>query len=184
MRCFSFDPPDEGLVALDDIGDSARLAYPDAFLLRLQLDPAKGGWPEPASIWYPVPPKGYVSLGCVVERGFKPPDADHTNVRCVRTDITTPKTFAGKCAWKWAPRDMPGLSYCIWPIFNEVSDNTSFSINCRAALQYSYCTLLVFDGLTCWSSTKSAALTFIDHSLASVLGSLMVCSANFAASCK
>jgi hypothetical protein len=49
------------------------------------------------SIWYPVPPDGYRSLGYVCQSGYNAPSI--ANYACVRKDYTT-ETTVGSLIWK------------------------------------------------------------------------------------
>jgi Vacuolar protein sorting-associated protein 62 len=48
------------------------------------------------SIWYPVPPNGYITIGFVGQTGYTKPYIP--NYRCVRRDLTTPAQ-AGALIW-------------------------------------------------------------------------------------
>ncbi|CAI6011358.1 unnamed protein product [Closterium sp. NIES-65] len=111
-----FDPPDAGLLLLDDL-DSGRVAAPLSFLHKLTL--AAPAWPEEASVWFPLAPPGYVALGCVVTRGREPPSAG-LGVRCVRADLLAPKGFAGRPAWTVGVPPKGESIASFWPVINQV----------------------------------------------------------------
>tara|TARA_R110000751_G_scaffold307401_1_gene428478 strand:+ start:39444 stop:41333 length:1890 start_codon:yes stop_codon:yes gene_type:complete len=48
---------------------------------------------EEGSFWLPLAPQGYVSIGCVVQRGYDEPDI--ANYRCIRADQVEPGTLGG-----------------------------------------------------------------------------------------
>ncbi|HNV72648.1 MAG TPA: Vps62-related protein, partial [Candidatus Ozemobacteraceae bacterium] len=61
---------------------------------RWVWDSEKSGADRKGSIWYPVPPAGYVSLGLVAQNSWSKPD-DLGIVRCVRSDIVLPGKWIG-----------------------------------------------------------------------------------------
>lgn len=48
---------------------------------------AGSGADQQGSIWQPIPPKGYVAMGCVAQRGHDKPDTNA--IRCIRQDLVT-----------------------------------------------------------------------------------------------
>lgn len=107
-------------MALDESAEGGRLARPVSFIVRMQLDQESGGWPEAAAVWFPVPPPGYVSLGCVVEKGLAAPSIAATPVRCLRLDLACSKGFRSKAVWRFAPIKAQQLTMAIWAVLNEV----------------------------------------------------------------
>lgn len=65
-----------------DGGDGVLLKAPVNY--KKVWDTDGSGAKTTASIWYPVPPDGYVSLGCIAVQGKDKPSP--TNLRCVRLD--------------------------------------------------------------------------------------------------
>lgn len=57
-------------------------------------DDKKSGADWDGSFWYPVPPKGYVSLGVVTQRSHAKP-TDLGIMRCVRSDLILPGRYIG-----------------------------------------------------------------------------------------
>ncbi len=57
-------------------------------------DDKKSGADWDGSFWYPVPPKGYVSLGVVTQRNHSKP-TDMGIMRCVRADLVYPGKYIG-----------------------------------------------------------------------------------------
>jgi len=57
-------------------------------------DDKKSGADWDGSFWYPVPPKGYVSLGVVTQRNHSKP-TDMGIMRCVREDLVYPGKYIG-----------------------------------------------------------------------------------------
>lgn len=53
---------------------------------RVWID-AGSGASKQGSIWQPIPPQGYVAMGCVAQTGYNKPGPDA--VRCVRKDLVT-----------------------------------------------------------------------------------------------
>jgi hypothetical protein len=69
--------------AIDDDPDRPLLKPPIAFN-QVWNDKGSGG-DHDGSIWYPVPPDGYVSLGFVANGGYHPPTIP--NYACLRRDL-------------------------------------------------------------------------------------------------
>ena len=74
------------VVAAKDITESqTALAAPTGFQ-QVWTDKGSGAYQD-GSIWLPVPPPGYVPLGCVVQVGYSTPSTDV--MMCVREDLVT-----------------------------------------------------------------------------------------------
>jgi vacuolar protein sorting-associated protein 13A/C len=58
--------------------------------------------PEHCCVWMPVAPPGYISLGCVAERGLSPPSL--SSVRCIRSDMVTSGSLSD-CIYYFPPDD-------------------------------------------------------------------------------
>ncbi|KAG0559465.1 hypothetical protein KC19_10G107200 [Ceratodon purpureus] len=57
---------------------------------------------EHCCVWMPVAPEGYISLGCVAERGLSPPSL--SSVRCIRSDMVTSGALSD-CIYYCPPDD-------------------------------------------------------------------------------
>lgn len=64
------------------------------------------------SIWRPIAPEGYVSLGLAAGKGFAPPDIDI--FRCVRKDLVV-ESPAGQCIWEDKATGAP-TDFSAWDI--------------------------------------------------------------------
>ncbi|MEM1177533.1 MAG: Vps62-related protein [Acidobacteriota bacterium] len=47
---------------------------------------------EDGSLWIPIAPAGYVTLGCIAQRGYDTPT--RSDIRCVRSDLVTEGRFS------------------------------------------------------------------------------------------
>lgn len=90
------DSPPEGVAqvvkAVNDDPQNPLLKAPDSYR---QLW-ANGG-NIPGSIWYPVPPDGYISLGCICDAG-NPTQPTVPSYRCLRRDLVD-SSQAGTSIW-------------------------------------------------------------------------------------
>ncbi|XP_024384462.1 uncharacterized protein [Physcomitrium patens] len=77
-------------------------------------------------VWMPIAPPGYLSLGCVAERGLSPPSL--SSVRCIRSDMVTSGSLSD-CIYYCPPDD--GGRYkngcSIWRVENAAG---SFYAHC------------------------------------------------------
>ena len=97
------------------------LPYPDVSLLSAR-PPIPQVWREtdsgaelPVTIWFPVPPPGYVALGCVAEPGHYEPDPNV--VRCVARTAVQPAELGRLAIW----RDHKGAALwkcSMWQVHN------------------------------------------------------------------
>lgn len=78
--------------ALDDDPQNPLLKEPDNYRLLW----ANGG-NVPGTIWYPVPPDGYVSLGCICDAS-NPDQPSAPSYRCLRRDLVD-GSQAGALIW-------------------------------------------------------------------------------------
>lgn len=90
-------PPSQVVVALSNT--YGRVRKPLGFRLVHTLpgsldlvDSKKSNEQNDCSIWVPVPPRGYLALGCVVNSGNQPPS--NNVVYCLRSDLVTSATFS------------------------------------------------------------------------------------------
>jgi len=90
-------PPSQVVVAVSNT--YGRVRKPLGFrLLRVLpgsldlIDSPQSTEENECSIWIPVPPPGYLALGCVVNIGRLPP-SNHV-VYCLRSDLVTSATFS------------------------------------------------------------------------------------------
>ncbi|WVZ75446.1 hypothetical protein U9M48_023496 [Paspalum notatum var. saurae] len=70
------------------------------------------------SIWVPVPPPGYLALGCVVNVGRLPP-SKHV-VYCLRSDLVTSATFSD-CIHTHSPASGIISGFSIWRVDNVIA---------------------------------------------------------------
>ena len=97
-----FKPPQRCLVVRDD-GDGA-LAAPTSFVQVFRDTGSRARKPEnkegTLALWRPVPPPGYVALGCVATANHRTPSADC--VRCVRRDLVSETASPTVVVWTTA----------------------------------------------------------------------------------
>ncbi|XP_062223332.1 uncharacterized protein LOC133922148 [Phragmites australis] len=82
------------------------------------IDSSQSTEENECSIWIPVPPPGYLSLGCVVNIGRQPP-SNHV-VYCLRSDLATSASFSD-CIHTLLPA--PGIisGFSIWRVDNVIA---------------------------------------------------------------
>ncbi|KAL6634351.1 hypothetical protein ACP70R_027022 [Stipagrostis hirtigluma subsp. patula] len=82
------------------------------------IDSSQSTEENECSIWIPVPPPGYLALGCVVNIGRQPP-SNHA-VYCLRSDLVTSATFSD-CIHTLTPA--PGIisGFSIWRVDNVIA---------------------------------------------------------------
>lgn len=97
LHLFRSVPPSQVVVAVSNT--YGRVRKPIGFNLvhvlpgSLNLiDSSQSTVENECSIWIPVPPPGYIALGCVVNIGRQPP-SNHV-VYCLRSDLVTSATFS------------------------------------------------------------------------------------------
>uniref|UniRef100_A0ACD5YZI2 Uncharacterized protein n=1 Tax=Avena sativa TaxID=4498 RepID=A0ACD5YZI2_AVESA len=112
-------PPSQVVVAVSNT--YGRVRKPLGFRLvhtlpeSLELADSKKSTEEnDCSIWIPLPPPGYLAIGCVVNSGRQPPS--NNVVYCLRSDLVTSAAFSD-CLLS-APRMLSGFS--IWRVDNVV----------------------------------------------------------------
>uniref|UniRef100_A0A175YPS3 Uncharacterized protein n=1 Tax=Daucus carota subsp. sativus TaxID=79200 RepID=A0A175YPS3_DAUCS len=69
------------------------------------------------SIWKPIPPQGYIALGCVAHRGSQPPPT-HI-IHCVRSDLVTSARYS-ECIFCSSPNPSFLSGFSIWHLDNVV----------------------------------------------------------------
>ncbi|KAK9136608.1 hypothetical protein Sjap_007202 [Stephania japonica] len=69
------------------------------------------------SLWMPVPPPGYLTLGCVAHPGDQPPPT-HV-VYCIRADLATSSAFK-ECMFSIPPNPRFSSGFSIWRVDNAV----------------------------------------------------------------
>ncbi|KAK9139107.1 hypothetical protein Scep_008788 [Stephania cephalantha] len=69
------------------------------------------------SLWMPVPPPGYLTLGCVAHLGDQPPPT-HV-VYCIRADLATSSAFK-ECMFSIPPNPRFTSGFSIWRVDNAV----------------------------------------------------------------
>lgn len=89
-------PPSQVVVAVSNTYGRVRkpLGFRLVHVLPGQdvIDSSQSTEANECSIWIPVPPPGYLALGCVVNTGRLPP-SNHV-VYCLRSDLVTSATFS------------------------------------------------------------------------------------------
>ncbi|WOL09557.1 hypothetical protein Cni_G18310 [Canna indica] len=83
-------------IALHDPGDESFLKAPQDFQLVGRAKKQKGT--ETISFWFPVPPPGFVALGCIASKG-SPKSDEISLLRCIRSDMVTGDQFADESIW-------------------------------------------------------------------------------------
>lgn len=116
-------PPSQVVVALSNT--YGRVRKPLGFrLVRILpgsldlMDSSQSNEENECSIWTPVPPPGYLALGCVVNIGRQPP-SNHV-VYCLRSDLVTSAAFSDCIhTLSSAPGMLSGFS--IWRVDNVIA---------------------------------------------------------------
>ncbi|OVA16691.1 Peroxin/Ferlin domain [Macleaya cordata] len=88
-----------------------------ASILELEGDGEQSDIDGDCSLWMPIPPPGYLAVGCVAHIGSQPPP-NHI-VYCIRSDLVTTTTYS-ECIFsiQSTPRFLSGFS--IWRLDNVV----------------------------------------------------------------
>lgn len=94
VRCV---PPSQVVVAVSNTYGRVRkpLGFRLVHVLPVsleQMNSSQAAEDNECSIWIPVPPPGYIALGCVVNIGRQPP-SNHV-VYCLRSDLVTSTAFS------------------------------------------------------------------------------------------
>ncbi|KAK3157946.1 hypothetical protein QOZ80_2AG0130600 [Eleusine coracana subsp. coracana] len=123
------EPPSQVVVAVSNT--YGRVRKPIGFRLvhilpgSLNLvDSSQSTVENECSIWIPVPPPGYLALGCVVNIGKQPP-SNHV-VYCLRSDLVTSATFSD-CIHTISPASGIISGFSIWRVDNVIA---SFRAHC------------------------------------------------------
>ncbi|KAL6841988.1 hypothetical protein ACP4OV_028188 [Aristida adscensionis] len=116
-------PPSQVVVAISNTYGRVRkpVGFRLVHILPGSLDlvgAAQSAEENECSIWVPVPPPGYLALGCVVNVGRLPP-SNHV-VYCLRSDLVTSATFSD-CIHTLT--SAPGLisGFSIWRVENMIA---------------------------------------------------------------
>lgn len=75
------------------------------------------------SLWTPIPPPGYLALGCVAQIGNQPPP-NHI-VYCIRADLATSTAYSA-CMFNASPNNKYPSGFSIWRLDNLLG---SFYVN-------------------------------------------------------
>lgn len=113
--CLRFEPPALGLVFKCD--NSAIAANPVQFtkvahIIRKGLDDA--------FFWYPIPPPGYASLGCIVTRIDEVPNKD--SFCCPRIDFVNQANVSDEPLSR-SSSSKGSSCWSIWKVENQVLNN-------------------------------------------------------------
>ncbi|ONK67151.1 uncharacterized protein A4U43_C06F16540 [Asparagus officinalis] len=113
-------PPSQAVIAVSNT--YGRVRKPTGFKLIGSFSKLQGMAEEcflnnntDCSIWMPIPPPGYLALGCVTHVGNQPPP-NHI-VYCLRSDLATSATFSD-CMLYVPPDIRVGSGFGIWHIDN------------------------------------------------------------------
>lgn len=90
-----YEQPNSAIV-LRDTGDETLLKPPVSFQLVGRIKKQRGS--DGISFWYPEPPTGYTSLGCIASKNVPRPD-DFPSLRCIRSDMLTSGNFPEESIW-------------------------------------------------------------------------------------
>lgn len=93
------------------------MAKPVSF--RLEWRDTKKGRSSPAAFWIPVPPEGYVAVGCVVQTGNTEPHKDC--VRCVRKDLVYETSTYDSPCWHGEAGDKSRWPLSLWQVDNNLN---------------------------------------------------------------
>jgi hypothetical protein len=104
----------------DDDGRNPILKAPDDYR-QIWADHGSGA-DRDGSIWYPVPPNGYVTLGFVAQAGYGKPSI--SNFRCVRQDYARPGQF-GNLIW-WDKGSGADGDVAAYAVLDENGHDTNF----------------------------------------------------------
>lgn len=114
LEC-SYEKPNSAVV-LHDPGDESFLKAPQDFQLIGRIKKQKGA--ESITFWLPIPPPGFVALGCVASRG-SPKTDDIGSLRCIRSDMVAGDQFADESIWDTSETRM-SEHFSLWSIGNDL----------------------------------------------------------------
>eukprot|EP00850_Spirogloea_muscicola_P018627 SM000173S02996 [mRNA] locus=s173:28246:52241:- [translate_table: standard] len=107
-----YDPPEKGVTYRDD--RDGRFCAPEGY--KLVWRDTESGARERVTIWSPIPPEGYVSLGAVAVADYAEPSRDA--VACVRQDCVEAASLALTPLWK--DHQGAALWQCsLWQVLND-----------------------------------------------------------------
>nr|XP_009413254.1 PREDICTED: uncharacterized protein LOC103994598 isoform X1 [Musa acuminata subsp. malaccensis] len=110
-----YEKPNSAVV-LHDPGDESFLKAPQDFQLIGRIKKQKGA--ESITFWLPIPPPGFVALGCVASRG-SPKTDDIGSLRCIRSDMVAGDQFADESIWDTSETRM-SEHFSLWSIGNDL----------------------------------------------------------------
>ncbi|KAJ4777649.1 Pleckstrin (PH) domain-containing protein isoform 2 [Rhynchospora pubera] len=90
-----YEQPNSAIV-LRDLGDETLLRPPISFQLVGRIKKQRGI--NGISFWYPQPPPGFTSLGCIASKTVPKPE-DFPSLRCIRSDMLTSGNFPEESIW-------------------------------------------------------------------------------------
>ncbi|CAL5058295.1 unnamed protein product [Urochloa decumbens] len=115
-------PPSQVVVAVSNT--YGRVRKPLGFRLvhvlpgsQHPMDSSQSTEENECSIWFPVPPPGYLALGCVVNIGRQPP-SNHV-VYCLRSDLVSSAKFSD-CIHSLSPVSGMVSGFSIWRVDNVI----------------------------------------------------------------
>jgi len=131
---FGLQPPSEPAMLLRDTtaqkgGSADPVAVSDSWVaapvsFHLSWRDTKKSKSSPVSFWTPVPPEGYVSLGCVVLRGNEAPNA--STVLCVKDDMVYEASAFDSPCWYVVSRDKQRWPLSLWQVDNAFGTFIAF----------------------------------------------------------
>lgn len=112
-HCFRLEPPALGLVFKCD--NSMISARPVQFTKVAHI---VGKGVDEAYFWYPIPPPGYASLGCVVTKTDDEPKKD--SICCPRMDLVNQANVSDE-AISSSSSSKGSNCWSIWKVENQVN---------------------------------------------------------------
>ncbi len=89
--------------------EGPRLLPPTGYALVFRCSAS-----PPLTLWRPLPPRGYVDVGCVAWPAIEEPPLGL--VRCLRSDLAAPGRVYDSAVWAGASSDNPYWRASVWPV--------------------------------------------------------------------
>lgn len=110
-------PPNPTMIVKDSsYQDEAWLAKPVSY--KLEWRETKKGKSSPAAFWIPIPPEGYVALGCLAQTGNTEPSVDL--IRCVKKSMVFETSIYDSSCWSGTSNDRQGWPLSLWQVDNSL----------------------------------------------------------------
>lgn len=97
VACYRDDVTLLGISRDEELQTRSYTAFPEEYALIWRFNGTR-----PVTMWMPVAPKGFVSMGAIVVNGTTPPSLD--DYLCLRGDIVERKTCFDSAIWSYDPQ--------------------------------------------------------------------------------